>query len=125
MRSPFFIPSLAVAFHSSASVGTALPQDPVSSSSPAAIRFHPNGHGAHRPTADLSAADGLGFQVNIPYESILYYRGNRMGENGVPLNLDMDVRMSANLTWASDFKFINFIDDSSTDTKIHLWTALF
>lgn len=87
--------------------------------------FHPNAHGAHRPTADLSTADGLGFSVNLPYESILYYRGTRVGENGTPLSLDMDVRLTENLTWANNYKFINFIDDDSADSKVHLWTALF
>ena len=114
----------------SASAGTTLvdAKAPVTPAAPAPTpppRFHPNAHGAHRPTADLSATDGLGFQVNLPYESILYYRGNRMGENGVPLSLDMDVRLSENLTLANNFKFINFIDDDSADTKVHLWTALF
>lgn len=91
---------------------------------PAPVRFHPNAHGAHRPSADLSTADGLGFSLNIPYESILYYRGTRAGENGVPLSLDMDVRITDTLTWVNHYRFINFIDDNSADSKVHLWTAL-
>ena len=122
---------LALALTSvTATAGTTLvdAKAPVTPAAPAptpAPRFHPNAHGAHRPTVDLSTADGLGFQVNLCYDSILYYRGNRMGENGIPLSLDMDVRVTQNLTWANNFKFINFIDDDSADTKVHLWSALF
>lgn len=113
-----------------ASAGTTLvdAKGPVTSAPPPpppAPKFHPNAHGAHRPTANLATADGLGFQLNIPYESILYYRGNRVGENGMPLSLDMDVKITDNLTWANNYKFINFIDDDAADTKLHLWTALF
>jgi hypothetical protein len=100
------------------------PQGPVVPAPTAAPQFHPNAHGAHRPTADLSAADGVGFALNVPFESVLYYRGNRMGENGVPLSLDMDVKIADHLVWANNYKFCYFMDDVS-DTKIHLLTAVY
>lgn len=94
-------------------------------SAPSAPRFHPNAHGAHRPTPNLATADGFGIALNIPYESILYYRGTRVGENGMPLSLDMDVKITDNLTWVNNYKFINFIEDDAADTKVHLLSALF
>ena len=128
MPSLSLILALALTSSSAALAGTVLidAKGPAAPPAPApAPRCHPNAHGAHRPTVDLSAADGLGFQMNLPYESILYYRGSRMGENAVPLSLEMDVRITENLTWANHYRFINFFEDDSTDTKVHLWTALF
>lgn len=111
-----------------ATAGTTLvdAKGPVAPSpAPPAPKFHPNAQGAHRPSANLATADGLGFEIVVPYESILYYRGARMGENGTPFRFNMDVKITDTLTWANDYKFINFINDDSADTKLHLWTALF
>ena len=106
-----------------ATAGNEAPLDSGVTLPPTTPHFHPNAHGAHRPTVDLSQQDGVGFALNVPFESILYYRGNRMGENGVPVSLDMDVRLAENLIWANNYKFCYFMDDS--DTKVHLLSALF
>ncbi len=83
----------------------------------------PNAHGAHRPQTLLAQEHALAVQLNVPYESVLYYRGNRMGEQGVPLSLDVHQSLGADFSLAGNYKFISFGD--GTDSKAHLWTGLF
>jgi hypothetical protein len=123
MKFTILTSTLLLTIHS-ASAGNATAINPGSPVPQPAPHFHPNAHGAHRPTADLSQQDGFGLALNIPFESILYYRGNRMGENGVPVSIDMDVKLADHLIWANNYKFCYFMDDE-TDTKIHLLTAVF
>jgi hypothetical protein len=85
--------------------------------------FHPNAHGAHRPTADLSAADGFGMSLTVPYESTLFYRGRNQGDDAFLPNLDMDVRLTENITWVVNAKLIAFADEP--DERTHLYTGFF